>query len=400
MSELRVERGTVVKLGKVEGELRVASNAKITAASGRKVTVTQGAYFEGNAEIDCDFECDTLVVDRGRLIVHGDLTVHKRLDVAHTVEANGLIRAKDIDVGGKVRAKSISCEGSIRVGGVIDVEDTLEAKSVEVGGKAAVAGKVDIVDFGVGGKADVGGGRITGHTQVGGFFSSTRPLEFGELLVYGRCKLHAGSSGKKISAFGALSIDGDFAAEEALVNGKLDVAGSLQVKGTLETNGSCEVRGELAGNDLRVGGRFQARKAILSNQVDIAGEVATTVGLKAKSISIRSGTRCMGVLVGDRVELGRSWGVAVNWGKQWLGQSIVARGIAKMTSAEDIYGSEVILGPNSRCGKIFAKTVELGEGCVVDRVTYTEELRRGGAGGRVFITTPPEKVTELPSFPL
>jgi hypothetical protein len=58
----------------------------------------------------------------------------------------------------------------------------------------------------------------------------------------------------------------------------------------------------------------------------------------------------------------------------------------------------VVLGSNARCKRIFARTVEMGDGCVVDKVTYTDELRR--SGGRQFFTHPAEKVAELPPFPL
>ena len=415
MPDMRVEKGSTVSLEKVEGELRVASGARITAAKSGLVTVTGGAYFEGNADVDCDFECDSLTVDRGRLNVTGNLTVHKGLDVAHTVNATGMISAHDIDIGGKMLAKSVACGGAVRVGGVVDVKETLEAMSVEVGGKVDVSGAVKLKDLSVGGKADVGGGVIDGHTHVGGVFASTGPLEFGELQVYGKCILPAGSKGKKLSTFGKLSVEGNLACEkvdvsgvttvrgdlsssEVLVNGKLEVSGALSTKRTLEVNGSCEVQGDLNGGDLRVGGRLRARKALLGDQVDIAGEVETHQGLKGKSIVIRTGTRCRGPLVGGRVELGRSGLVLANWGTSWAGQSIMMRGIGKMTEAEDIYGEEVVLGSNSRCRRIFAHRVELSDGCIVDQVTYTQELRR--SGGRQFLARPAEKVSELPPFPL
>jgi cytoskeletal protein CcmA (bactofilin family) len=172
MPDVHVEKGSTARLDNVDGELRVGGGAKIAAAKGKAVTVAKGAYFEGNAVIDCDFQCDSLKVERGRLTVSGNLTVHKGLDVAHTVEASGTISAHDIDVGGKMSARSISCVGSIRVGGIVDVKETMEAESVEVGGKVAVSGAVKLTDLGVGGKADVGGGSIKGHTNVGGIFSA------------------------------------------------------------------------------------------------------------------------------------------------------------------------------------------------------------------------------------
>jgi cytoskeletal protein CcmA (bactofilin family) len=415
MPNMHIEKGSTAKLERVDGELRVGSNARITAAKGRLVTVTGGAHFEGNADVDCDFECDSLMVDRGKLNVTGNLTVRNSLDVAHIVDATGAISARDIDVGGKMIAKSISCVGAVRVGGLMDVEETLEAGAVEVGGKVAVSGAVKLTDLSVGGKADVGGGAISGHISVGGVFASTAPLEFGELQVYGRCTLSASCKGKKLSTFGKLSVEGDLACErvdvggvttvrgdltssEVLVNGKLEVSGSLSTKGALEVNGSCEVRGELNGGDLRVGGRFRARRALLGNQVDISGEVETLQGLKGKSVVIRTGTRCRGPLVGERVELGKSGLVLANWGTSWAGQSIVMRGIGKMTDAEDIYGGEVVLGSHTRCRRIFADKVELSEGCIVEQVTYTQELRR--SSGRQFLTHPAEKVGELPPFPI
>jgi cytoskeletal protein CcmA (bactofilin family) len=412
---VRVDRGSTAKLDGVEGELKVASNARIAAARGRLVKVTGGAHFEGNGAIDCDFECDSLRVDRGKLVVSGDLTVHKGLDVAHTVEASGTISAQDIDVGGKMSAKSISCGGSVRVGGILEVKETLEAASVEVGGKVAVSGEVKLTDFGVGGKADVGGGSIKGHARVGGVFASAAPLRFGELQVYGRCTLPPGCEGKKLSTFGKLSVEGNLACEqvdvggvtavrgdlgasEVLVNGELRVSGSLSVRGMLEVNGSCEVGGELKGTDLRVGGRLTARKALLSNQADLAGEVETREGLRGKSVVIRSGTRCKGPLVGERVELGKSAFAVANWSTHWMGRSLTMRGIGKMTNAEDLYGAEVVLGSNARCRRIFAEKVEVGDGCVVDQATYTKELRRGS--GRAFFTHPAVKLASLPEFPL
>jgi cytoskeletal protein CcmA (bactofilin family) len=194
------------------------------------------------------------------------------------------------------------------------------------------------------------------------------------------------------------AVRGDLTASEVLVNGKLDVSGSLAVKGLLEANGSCELGGDLKGTNLRVGGRFRARKAILSNLAEITGEVETTKGLKSKSIVITGGTRCRGPLVGERVELGKSDLVIANLSKHWMGQTLMMRGIGRMTDAEDIYGGEVVLGPNSRCRRIFAGNVELGDGCTVDKVTYSGELRR--SGGRQFFTHPAEKVAELPAFPL
>jgi hypothetical protein len=69
-----------------------------------------------------------------------------------------------------------------------------------------------------------------------------------------------------------------------------------------------------------------------------------------------------------------------------------------MTSVEDLYAKEVVLGKNSRCGKVFAEKVEVAEGCTVEQVVYTTELR--GPVRRAFFARPPEKAATLPPFPL
>jgi len=416
MSELRVERGTTARLDHVEGDLLVSRNARITAAKGNLVTVSGSAYFESNADVDCDFQCDSLTVERGTLRSAGNLTVNGEADVAHTLRVEGKISAQSIAVGGKMYAGSVSCEGAVRVGGIVEVAGTLEAGSVDVGGKVSVRGAVKVKDFDVGGKADVGGGSISGRVRVKGLFASRAPLEFGDLQVYGKCTLPAGCKGQKISTFGKLSVagalacedvmvegftdvQGDFSAGKIAVNGWLRVNGSLAFSGALETSGQGEVRDEVTGADLRVGGRFRARKILLTNNAEVVGEfLETRQGLKAKSVTVGSGTTCRGPIVAERVELGTSALTFANWGASWAGQSIRLRAIGRMTTAEDIYGGEVVLGKNSRCGRIFANRVEVSEGCTAEQVSYTEEFR--GANGRTFFTRPPEKVDALPPFPL
>ncbi|MDA4115329.1 MAG: hypothetical protein OK442_02085 [Thaumarchaeota archaeon] len=417
MSDLRVEKGATARLDHVEGDLMVSSNGRITAAKGGLVTVSGSAHFESNAEVDCDFQCDSLTVERGTLRSTGNLVVNREADVAHTLRVEGKFSAQRIEVGGRMYAGSVSCSGPVRVGGIVEVAETLEAGSVDVGGKVSVKGPVKTKDFDVGGKAEVGGGSISGRVNVKGVFASSGPLEFGELQVYGKCTLPAGCKGQKVSAYGKLSVGGAFTCEEIKVegftevrgdcsagnivaNGWLRVHGSLAFSGTLETSGQGEVRDDVRGADLRVGGRFRARKVILTNKAEVAGEfLETQQGLKAKSVTVGSGTTCRGPIVAERVELGSSLVSFANWGTSWAGQSIRIRAIGRMTNVEDVYGGEVVLEKNSRCKRIFANRVQVAEGCTAEQVSYTDEFR-GAPKGRTFFTRQPEKVDSLPPFPL
>ena len=165
----------------------------------------------------------------GKLEVNGNLTVHKQLNVSHSVQVKGSINAEDIDVGGKIQADAIKCS-RIRVGGRAEIQNMFEASSVDVGGKVVAPGAVKIGDLNVGGEVEVGGGSITGNIRVGGKFSSKTPLEFGELLVYGKGLLPAGCKGRKVSTFGKLEVDGNITCDYIEVGGVIEIRGDCHAE--------------------------------------------------------------------------------------------------------------------------------------------------------------------------
>ncbi|HZW57895.1 MAG TPA: hypothetical protein VFF30_16520 [Nitrososphaerales archaeon] len=417
MPNLQVRRGSTAKLDRIDGELRVGNRARIESGGvGKLVVVSQGAYFEGAAEIDCNFECESLRVEHGgTLKVNGDLTVHKLLDVIHSVNSSGSIKAGEIDVGGRIYAKSIQCEGRIRVGGTLDVQQALEAKSVNVGGRSRAGGSVNLQNLDVGGVAEVGGGTILGEIRVGGRFAATSPLELGDMKVLGRISLPAGCKARKISSFGRLTTAGDLDCNEIEVegymeirgncksekidtSGTLNVNGSLDVSGDLNTLGSTEVNGEFKSANIRIAGRFKASKAIVGNEIELGGEAETREGMKGNIVLVRSGSRCRGAIIGSKVDVGKSYAVVSNWSKKWAGQTASLRLIGKETRVEDIYATEVHLGRASRCGRVFAQEVEFEEACIAEKIEYTKELR--GQVKSAFFLNPTTKVERLPNPPL
>jgi cytoskeletal protein CcmA (bactofilin family) len=416
MPDCQVPRGGVAKLEHIDGELKVGNKARIEASSGKLVFVSKGAYFAGAALVNCDFECDSLhVAHGGTLEVRGDLIVHKMLDVDHSIDVSGLIRAGEIDVGGRIYSNTIECEGRTKVGGFLDVKEKLQAQSVDVGGTAE-SGEVKLQDLNVGGVAKVRGGAIPGKIRVGGKFESTAPLEFGDLRVIGKILLPANCKGEKISTFGRLSATGDFECNELENKGRMEIKGNcksqriessgrLTVKGSLEVSnefdtwGTAKISGVLKGSNLRIAGSFEAERALVSNEIELVGQAATRDGMKGDLVYVRSGSKYMGVLVGNKVEIGKSYGVVSNWTTKWAGQNLGFRLVGRETRVGDIYAKEVHLGRASRCGKVFAEVVELEEGCIVEEINYTKELC--GESAKSFINRPfPKKVTLLPNPPL
>jgi len=434
MTDLHVGRGQTVKLGVVDGDLRVGNNATIEASNDKNVIVTGGVYLEGKAYVNCDLECDSLeskiflskettfkvlsskqrieLTGRsvGWLEMNGNLIAHKQLNVSHTVQVKGSIKAEDIDVGGRIQANAVTCN-RIRIGGRADVKNTFEASSAEIGGKI-VAGVVKIGDLNVGGEAEVNGGAITGNICVRGKFIGKSSLEFGELLVYGRGSLPANCKGHRLSTFGKIDIAGnitcdyiqvsglvevrgDCHTERVEVGGKFDVSGSLFVADRLEGFGQTKIAGNFEGKNLRFGGKFQANKITVNEEADISGKAETKEGFKAKQLNVRSGTKVDGALIGERVEIGKSPDRTFG---AWV--STLPTKFQAMTGGnvkvQDIYAQYVLMGTVCKATRIFADIIKLEQGCVVDQVTYTKELK---TDFDVAIHQPPQKVTALPPAP-
>jgi cytoskeletal protein CcmA (bactofilin family) len=409
MTTVNVPHNASIALGRVEGTLDVGNKARLRASNGKIIVVAGPVRFQGNATVECDLECASLVVERsGKLVVSGNLTVHAGVDVSNSIEVEGEMKAEAIDVGGRVNARSISCR-RMRVGGTAKVTDSLRAELVEVGGKIEARGQLDVKDLQVGGKAQIAGGAVTGIINVGGKFDSSSALEFGELQIYGVGSLAAGSRGRKISALGKLRANGDLQCDEieiggiadilgdcsavrVEVKGKLNVVGSLSTSGRLEVNGVAQVGDAFSGEGLKVSGKFCADRALVSKDAEIYGAVDTRKGLKAISVLIRRGTRCTGPIIGETVEVGGSGpGLsAFMWGQRLRVQ-------AGTSEVEDVYASSLIVGAGSRAKRIFAETVDLGSGCDVDEVTYVRELK---LADHVKILRPVKKVDNLREPPL
>lgn len=417
MTENQVPPRSTAKLDQVEGDLRVGRRARLESASG-KITVSGAVYFEGGADVNCSLECDRLRVDHfGVVRVAGDLIVHTELDIIHSIEVSGATSAATVVGEGKILSNSLTAK-KIRVNGVMEVKTDLKAEeSIEVNGKLDVPGHVNLHDFTVTGQATIGGGEMSGHVDVKGKLEAESKVEFGDLHILGSARLPSGCKGVKVSTFGKLTTSGDFECNQievqgttrvqgncecvkAWVRGKLDVSGSLIACDALETFGTTEVSQNYTGKDLRVGGKLFANKAVLTGDADIAGRMESNQGLKAKSIIIRSGSRCKSPIMAETVDVGSSYMNVRSFQTDWLGQSISMRLIGKESKVEDIYATNVSLGAASRADKIFAQNVQLEKGCIVDQITYTGELKLPEGPKSIYINHPPDKVKKLPSPPL
>jgi cytoskeletal protein CcmA (bactofilin family) len=413
MPDFHVQHGETAILNRVEGELIVGDHARIKAANGKSVVVTEGAYFDGGVDIFCNFECESMrVKGRGygfgaRVAVRGDLTVHGATDVEASLEVDGDLKSEDVDVGGHLKSKNVFSK-HVRTGGYMQIEGSLEAESVDVGGHLSVPGNVRLSDLHVGGHAKVGGGVISGEIQVRGHFTVESKIEFGELKTFGHIKLPADSKGEKLLAFGkadflgdafcrvlqvkgVVKVAGDYSAENIEIDGKLEVLGSLNAAKRLEVYGIAEVKKHVKCDEIVVAGKFITDSAFVDGVADIDGEVEVARGLRAKSVQVRKGSKIVGPLTGEQVEIGKV--TSSRRLRQWDGR--VTR-IRRMTEVQDVYGAVVRVGSYSRVKRVFAETVEMDDGSIADEVTYTKNLK---LAEKCYLNKPPVKASTLPEFP-
>jgi len=414
MSDSAVGAGTTAKLGKIEGELKVGRGARIIPESGRRVVVTEGAYFEGPATLDCDFECKSMRVEGrgwgpgGDFVIRGALTIHGSADINASVRADGEVVSQDLDIAGHLQSGSVTSKG-LRVGGHLTTRGSLRAEMVDVGGHMSITDDVDIAGLRVGGHAQIGGGKISGEIKVRGHFTTKKPLTYGQIQVYGHLRLPAGSTGEQIVALGKVELDGDTTckvieingvgkvrgnckADNLKVNGKFETTGGLRVSDKLEVNGSAETKKELECGRLFVGGRLTADSIVATGQADVAGEIWTEHGLKAKAVRIGTGSRINGPIVGETVEVG----TGIDLGGFWA-HATNLRSIGRMTRVDDVWGREVDINRYSQAKRVYADVVRMKSGSIADEVNYTKDV---DVPDHTHVGKPPKKVERLPEPPI
>jgi cytoskeletal protein CcmA (bactofilin family) len=405
MAETRIPRGSQVRLGVVDGDLRADQHVRIQGDP--KVTVKGDVRFDGSAVVTGGLECRRFRADDGTVEIAGDLIVEEDLEGRDcTLEVAGALRARRVDVDRSLSVKGPAEAEKFEVGGVLEGSQTLTARSVSVGGKFRLAGQLtaDSVEAGgsaelgdvaieslsVGGAIRMGGGQVRGSIEVGGRFLTERPLQFGSLDVGGLAEFREDGRGGSVDIGGILSANKDLAFDDleigglgriqgngtgrnVEIGGKFDVQGSLTLTGRLEVGGAVVIGEALQAESLEIGGKLEARRAVIASAAEIGGQVNTREGLKADRIRLERKSRAYGPLVGGTVDLNRG------------------------SRVEDVYGERISLEEKVEARRVFGANVRMREGAHAEEVTYTGTLELA-AGATV--SRPPQKVASLPAFPL
>lgn len=244
------------------------------------------------------------------------------------------------------------------------------------GGRISIAGSGSV---GGGTYTDVhvsGSGRVidaieTDTLRVSGTLVAEAPVKAGNVRVSGAATCLKDLQADTVGVSGALTCGGSLTTEKLNVSGSVEVAerlsgGTIEITGEVKVGGDCEVE------------RFKSRGGF-------------TVGglLSADTVDVKMYGRCSaGEIGGESIE--------VRIYRNPLQSLAAALGFGERTVLEtqSVEGDRVYL-ERTKARTVRGRDVELGEGCEIDLVEYSGELRQA-ADAKVKTVRKAEDVASAP----
>src|SRR5215472_4659243 len=149
MTDVSVPKGTTVKLGQVEGDLKVGEHARIEAETAA-VNISGRVVCMGDADFVCGVSCIEFSANEswgwgGKISIRGDLKCAGKVDVSDgQLVVDGSLEASRVSVDKVLRVGKDAKAEDFDVGGVLEVGGTISGKKVDVGGQFKVHGAVEV----------------------------------------------------------------------------------------------------------------------------------------------------------------------------------------------------------------------------------------------------------------
>ena len=227
--------------------------------------------------------------------------------------------------------RSVSISGSGRLGGG-------EYQRVAISGSGRIDGDVTAEELRISGSGRVSGRTEAGQVAISGSGRFGGAVRADEMRVSGSAKIEGPVDAKELKSSGSFHAEGDVAAEY------------------FKSSGSFRVGGDLEADIFKASGGF-----------DIEGL------LSADKVEIRLGGRCtVREIGGERIHVARpeSLGAALLGG---LAKMLTGGGTAELRTTQ-IEGDEIHL-ENTIADVVRGTRVEIGPGCKIGTVEYTETLK-------------------------
>ena len=217
----------------------------------------------------------------------------------------------------------------------------------------------------------------------------------------------SGGTYDRVSISGAGKVNGDLNADEVRISGAGKVQGMTEatiitasgsavfsedvIAEEMRVNGSARVDGQVKVKELKCSGTFKAGKGITAEYIKVSGHLRADGDVEAEIFKARGGFKITGLLSADRVEIkiGGRCEVREIGGEKievtrggWKEKGIFLDGLIKLFTgggaaelhAQLIEGDEISL-EDTTAAMVRGQTVEIGPGCNIESVEYSESLR-------------------------
>ncbi len=221
-----------------------------------------------------------------------------------------------------------------------------------------------------------GAGKISGGTYdrvtISGAGKVTGDLEADELRIAGAGKVDGRVWAREIVVSGSMVFSNSVHGDEMRVSGSARIDGRAEVK-EFKCSGSLRVNGGISSQYLKASGHLRVGGDVASEIFKASGGFHIEGLLSADRVEINLGGRCTVREIGGEKILVRSGG--------WREKGILFDGLIKLftgggteeLNAQLIEGDEIYL-ENTIADTVRGKAVEIGPGCKIETVEYSETL--------------------------
>lgn len=166
---------------------------------------------------------------------------------------------------------------------------------------------------------------------------------------------------------GSAAIDGTFKCGSAHISGSMHIAKDAQID-EMRISGSCRIQGQVKAKSLTASGSLTADQDVECEDMNISGGVHIRGLLNVETLLIRlGGTSEINEIGGETIQVKRS-GNAPN-----LLTRIFSANRCFRLSCKSIEGTDIYL-ENTDADVVRGKTIEIGPGCRIGLIEYTDSL--------------------------
>jgi cytoskeletal protein CcmA (bactofilin family) len=229
-------------------------------------------------------------------------------------------------------------------------------------------------------------GGLYNQVKVNGSAHLTGDVECKLFTCNGSSHVEGSLKAEKVKINGSTDVDGDMDTKEITINGSSDIGGNLQCE-EMKIQGSSSVKGSLKGKEIIVRGTASIKGNVSGEEVEIRGQIKVDGDCEAESFNVRGNFKIKGLLnAGDiDIELLRHCEAQEIGGEKIsVKRTRESSGFKKLLKffigkTADQLTADVIEGDHiyleyTQAKVVRGNTVEIGPGCILDRIEYKQSL--------------------------